>query len=79
MQHGSASSNPIISLPYELYVVGNRAFALHPRFRIALSWPALTMSTFLKIGNTPAEVLATLTLVAGGIYTSADEFGESSW
>jgi hypothetical protein len=69
----------IAALPYELYVVGNRAFALHPRFRIALSWPALTMGTFLKIGNTPAEVLATLTLVAGGIYRSADEFGESSW
>lgn len=61
----------IAALPYEIYVVGGDVYTLHPRFRIALSWPALTMGTFLKIGNTPAEILATLTPVAGGASRAA--------
>jgi hypothetical protein len=69
----------IAALPYEIYVVDNQAYALHPRFRIALSWPALTMGTFLKIGNTPAELLTTLTAVAGGVYKTNSEWGEQGW
>jgi hypothetical protein len=69
----------IAALPYEIYVVDNKAYALHPRFRIALSWPALTMGTFLKIGNTPTEILATLTPIAGGVFRAAGGFGEEGW
>ncbi|RMD70337.1 MAG: hypothetical protein D6819_04555, partial [Gammaproteobacteria bacterium] len=29
----------IAAMPYEMYVVKGEAFALHPRFRIAFSWP----------------------------------------
>jgi hypothetical protein len=69
----------IAALPYEIYVIDDQAFALHPRYRIALSWPALTMGTFLKIGNTPAEILATLTAVAGGVAKSSSSWGEEGW
>jgi hypothetical protein len=69
----------IAALPYEMYVVDNKAYIPHPRFRIALSWPALTMGTFLKIGNTPTEILATLTPVAGGVYRAQGGFGEEGW
>jgi hypothetical protein len=70
----------IAALPYELYVVGNRAFVLHPRFRISFAWPALSMGAFLKIGSTPTELLAMLTAVAGGVYKPRDEWGgEQGW
>ena len=61
----------IAALPYELFVVGKDVYTLHPRYRIAISWPALTMGTFLKIGNTPTEILGTLTPVAGGTSRAA--------
>jgi hypothetical protein len=69
----------IAALPYEIYVVDNKVYTLHPRFRIALSWPALTMGAFLKIGNTPTEILSTLTPVAGGAYRAPGGFGEEGW
>ncbi len=69
----------IAALPYEIFVVDNKAYTLHPRFRIALSWPALSMGTFLRIGNTPTEIIATLTTVAGGTYRAQGGFGEEGW
>jgi len=43
-------------LPYELLVVGNKAVMLHGRYRIALSFPDLTMGTFSKIMSTPGDI-----------------------
>ena len=43
-------------LPYELLVIGNKAVMLHGRFRIALSFPDLTMMTFSKIMSTPGDI-----------------------
>jgi len=43
-------------LPYEILVVGNEAYMLHGRFRIALSFPDLSMGTFMKIVSTPGEI-----------------------
>jgi len=43
-------------LPYELLIVDNEAVMLHGRFRIALSFPDLTMMTFSKIMSTPGEI-----------------------
>jgi hypothetical protein len=43
-------------LPYELLVVGNKVYMLHGRFRIALSFPDLTMSQFMKIVSTPGYI-----------------------
>ncbi len=43
-------------LPYELLVSGNKVYMLHGRFRIALSFPDLTMGTFTKIMSTPGNI-----------------------
>jgi len=43
-------------LPYEVLVTGNKALMLHGRYRIALSFPDLTMGTFSKIMSTPGNI-----------------------
>jgi len=43
-------------LPYEFLVMGNEVHMLHGRFRIALSFPDLTMGTFMKIRSTPGNI-----------------------
>lgn len=43
-------------LPYEVLVNGNKVVMLHGRFRIALSFPDLTMGTFTKIMSTPGDI-----------------------
>lgn len=43
-------------LPYEVLVTGNEVHMLHGRFRIALSFPDLTMGTFTKIMSTPPTI-----------------------
>jgi len=64
----------IAALPYEIYVVGNKAEAFYGRFRIALGWPTLGMGTFMKISDSPDEILETLTGVAGGVYEKSSAF-----
>lgn len=56
----------IAALPYEIYVVGNKANALYARYRIALSWPSLGMGPFMRIVEAPDAILYTLATVAGG-------------
>ena len=43
-------------LPYEILVKANEVHMLHGRFRIALSFPDLTMGTFTKIMSTPGDI-----------------------
>lgn len=43
-------------LPYELLIVDKKAVILHDRYRIALSFPDLTMMTFSKIMSTPGNI-----------------------
>jgi len=43
-------------LPYEMLVVNGEVHMLHGRFRIALSFPDLTMGTFTKIMSTPGDI-----------------------
>lgn len=43
-------------LPYELLVVDKKVIMLHGRYRIALSFPNLTMMTFSKIMSTPGDI-----------------------
>jgi hypothetical protein len=43
-------------LPYEFLVMDNEVHMLHGRFRIALSFPDLTMGTFTKIMSTPGNI-----------------------
>jgi hypothetical protein len=53
-------------LPYEIFIVGNRVYALYARYRIALAWPALGMGQFMGIMNAPERIRGTLTRVASG-------------
>ena len=64
----------IAAQPYEIYVVGGKASALYGRYRIALGWPTLGMGTFMKISDSPDEILETLTGVAGGTYEKSSAF-----
>jgi len=43
-------------LPYEFLVMGNEVHMLHGRFRIALSFPDLTMGAFMKIRSAPGNI-----------------------
>jgi hypothetical protein len=53
-------------LPYQILVVGNKAVSLAGKFRIATSFPDLSMGTFMKISNAPGAIRDTLAEVAGG-------------
>ena len=44
------------AMPYEIVVMDNVAYMLHGRFRFAMFWPELKMSTFTKIMSTPGNV-----------------------
>lgn len=43
-------------LPYEMLLMGDKAVMLHGRYRIALAFPDLTMTTFSKIMSTPGDI-----------------------
>ncbi len=51
-------------LPYELLVVNGKVRALHAKFRIANSFPDLTMGTFMKIVKAPGAIEDALEAVA---------------
>jgi hypothetical protein len=52
-------------LPYEMLVSGNKVIALRGKFRIAQSFPDLSMGTFMKIRKAPGAIQETLESVAG--------------
>ncbi len=43
-------------LPYEILVLENEVHMLHGRYRIALSFPDLSMGQFMKIVSTPGDI-----------------------
>lgn len=55
----------IAALPYEVYVVNNTVNALYGRYRIAVSYPNLSMGHFMRIVSTPDEIRDTMAAVAG--------------
>jgi hypothetical protein len=55
----------IAGLPYEIFIVDNKVYALYARYRIALAWPALGMGQFMGIINAPEAIRGTLGRVAG--------------
>jgi len=50
----------IAAMPYELILQGNTATILPGKYRLALSWPELTMGTFMKIMSTPGDIKDTM-------------------
>ena len=56
-------------LPYDILVSGNKVYALYARFRIAISFPDLSMmgaNSFMNIMKAPEAMRAALALTAGG-------------
>lgn len=62
----TVGADNIAALPYEIYVVNNKANHLFARFRIALGWPNVGMGAFMRIVEAPGIIRDTLTVVAGG-------------
>jgi hypothetical protein len=46
----------IAAMPYEIILQDKEVTMLHGKYRFALYWPELTMSTFMKIMSTPGDV-----------------------
>ncbi len=46
----------IANLPYEIILQGKEATALPGKYRLAMFWPSLTMSQFMKINSTPGDI-----------------------
>ena len=57
-------ANHPAGLPYELFIVDNKVYALYARYRIALAWPALGMGQFMGIINAPEAIRSTMTRLA---------------
>jgi len=56
-------------LPYEMLVSGNKVYALYARFRIATSFPDLSMmgsNSFMNIMSSPEAIRKALVKAAGG-------------
>ncbi|MDP2811058.1 MAG: hypothetical protein Q8O34_12990, partial [Rhodocyclaceae bacterium] len=58
----------IAALPWEIFVVDNKAYALFARYRTALAWPDLGMFQFMGISSHPDSTAGMLAKVAGGEY-----------
>jgi hypothetical protein len=46
----------IAAMPYEIILEGNTVTMLPGKYRLALSWPELSMGTFMKIVSTPGNI-----------------------
>ena len=55
----------VAALPYEIFIVGGKVYALYGRYRIALSWPALGMGQFMRIVRAPDAIHQTMGRLAG--------------
>ena len=58
----------VAALPWEIFVVDNKAYALFARYRTALAWPELGMFQFMGISSHPDSNAAMMAKVAGGEY-----------
>jgi len=50
----------VAAMPYEIILQGKTVSILPGKFRLAVSWPELTMGTFMKIMSTPGDIEDTL-------------------
>ena len=46
----------VAAMPYEIILQGNQASMLHGKYRLAVSWPELSMGTFMRIVSTPGSI-----------------------
>jgi hypothetical protein len=50
----------VAAMPYEIILQGKKATMLPGKYRLAVSWPELSMGTFMKIVSTPGNIEDTL-------------------
>lgn len=62
---GKIGADHVAALPYEIYIVEGKVYALYARYRIALSWPALGMGQFMGIVRAPDAIHSTMGRLAG--------------
>lgn len=53
----------VAAMPYEIILQGKKATMLPGKYRLAVSWPELSMGTFMKIVSTPGNIEDTLKAV----------------
>ncbi|RKZ41000.1 MAG: hypothetical protein DRQ49_06510 [Gammaproteobacteria bacterium] len=56
LNKGAKGSKHTAYMPYEILVSGTKAYMLHGKFRIALSFPDLSMFKFMKIRGAPKGI-----------------------
>ncbi len=49
-----------ILLPYTVLIEGGKAYALHAKYYLAISYPLLSMGQFMKISSAPSKIEAKL-------------------
>lgn len=54
----------IAAMPYEIILQGNTVTMLHGKYRLAMSWPRLSLGRFMKISGTPADIREMLESIA---------------
>lgn len=54
-------------LPYEILIIDNKVHMLAGKYRIALSFPDLSMGTFMKIVSTPGDIKENLKILCNEI------------
>lgn len=55
----------IAAMPYEIILQGKTVTMLHGKYRLAMSWPELSLGRFMKISGTPGDIEEMLETVAG--------------
>ena len=48
--------NNALVLPYTLLIEEGKAYALDPKFYLAISYPLLTLEEFMKISSVPSAI-----------------------
>lgn len=69
----------VAHLPYEILLNGKEAVALNGKFRIALSWPRLSMGDFMNIMRTPDDIQTVLEDVADPLGSAGRESDENGF
>ncbi|NTU53852.1 MAG: hypothetical protein HGA97_09195, partial [Chlorobiaceae bacterium] len=55
----------IAAMPYEIILQDNTVTMLHGKYRLAMSWPELSLGRLIKISGTPSNIKTMLESVAG--------------
>lgn len=55
----------IAAMPYEIILQNNTVTMLHGKYRLAMSWPELSLGRFMKISGTPGDIRDMMKSITG--------------